>query len=94
MLEVQAMKAVFSGYYSPTEEEFEQLWSECLFVFDTNTLLNLYRYSKESRELLFKVMETIVDRIWIPHQVALEYHKHMLVEINNQKMNTKASLKR
>ncbi|MEK5480177.1 PIN-like domain-containing protein [Paenibacillus sp. FSL R5-0407] len=84
------MKAVFSGYYSPTEEEFEQLWSECLFVFDTNTLLNLYRYSKESRELLFKVMETIVDRIWIPHQVALEYHKHMLVEINNQKNEYKS----
>lgn len=79
------MKALFSGYYSPTEEEFKQLWSECLFVFDTNTLLNLYRYSKESRALLFTVMETISDRIWIPHQIALEYHKHMLVEIYNQK---------
>lgn len=78
------MKAMFTGYYTPTEEEFKTLWSECLFVFDTNTLLNLYRYSKDSRELLFKVIETIGDRIWIPHQIALEYHKHMLDEIYNQ----------
>ncbi len=79
------MKAVFPGYYTPTQEEFDLLWTECLFIFDTNALLNLYRYNKESRELLFKVMDTIADRIWIPHQIALEYHKHMLIEIYNQK---------
>lgn len=78
------MKSMFSGFYTPTEKEFEALWNECLFVFDTNTLLNLYRYSKESRDLLLKVMEKIKDRMWIPHQVALEYHKHMFDVIYEQ----------
>ncbi|WP_435924985.1 PIN-like domain-containing protein [Paenibacillus sp. DYY-L-2] len=80
------MKSLFSGFYTPTEEEFKQLWNECTFVFDANALLNLYRYSKESRDLLFLVMELIKDRMWIPHQIALEYHKHMLDEIHNQKI--------
>lgn len=78
------MRSLFSGYYTPTEEEFKQLWSECIFVFDTNTLLNLYRYDKNTRDLLLKVMNLIKDRIWIPHQIALEYHKHMQEEIHNQ----------
>lgn len=78
------MKTMFTGYYAPSEEEFNSLWSECLFVFDANTLLNLYRYSKESRDLLFKVMEAIKERLWLPHQIALEYHRNMLGEIYNQ----------
>lgn len=78
------MKSLFSGYYSLTEEEFKKLWGECTFVFDTNTLLNLYRYDKKTRDLLLEVMELIEDRIWIPYQIALEYHKNMLREIITQ----------
>ncbi len=33
---------------------------------------------------MLRVMDLISDRIWIPHQIALEYHKHMLDEIHNQ----------
>lgn len=78
------MKSKFSGFYTLTKEEFKVLWDRSTFVFDTNTLLNLYRYDKETRDLLFKVMDFIKDRIWIPHQIALEYHKHMFDEIYNQ----------
>ncbi|MGG6311579.1 PIN-like domain-containing protein [Paenibacillus macerans] len=78
------MKSIFSGFYTPSEEEFNKLWDECTFVFDTNTLLNLYRYDKKTRDLLFKVMELIKSRMWLPHQIALEYHKHMLNEIYDQ----------
>lgn len=79
------MRNKFSGFYAPSTEDFENLWSECTFVFDANTLLNLYRYPKESREALINIMESIQDRIWIPHQVALEYHKHIYDEMFNQK---------
>ena len=78
------MKNLFSGFYRPTEKEFKAIWDECTFVFDTNTLLNLYRYDQESRELLIEVMENIEDRIWIPFQVAMEYHKHLYDELYNQ----------
>lgn len=79
------MRQEFSGYYYPKEEEFETLWSECTFVFDANMLINLYRFPKDSREAMITIMENVKDRIWIPHQVALEYHKHLHEEIFNQK---------
>ncbi|WP_128100174.1 PIN-like domain-containing protein [Paenibacillus sp. DCT19] len=79
------MKQEFLGYYSPSEEDFEKLWSECTFVFDANMLINLYRFPRDSREALVTIMESVQERIWIPHQVALEYHKLLHDEIYNQK---------
>ncbi|WP_342409841.1 PIN-like domain-containing protein [Paenibacillus sp. FSL R10-2778] len=78
------MRKIFSGYYTPTEEQFNKLWKECTFVFDTNTLINLYRYPQKTRDLLFLILEKIKDRLWIPHQIALEYHRNFLNEIYRQ----------
>lgn len=69
------MKEAFPEYFLPTEDEFKQLWKECIFCFDTNVLLNVYRYSDKARERLFEILEEFKDRIWIPHQVAQEYLK-------------------
>ena len=44
------MRDRFPGYYGPTEEEFAALWESCLFVPDTNVLLNLYRYDEPTRQ--------------------------------------------
>ena len=38
------MRNKFLGYYKPTKEELAAMWNECIFVFDTSTLLNIYRY--------------------------------------------------
>jgi hypothetical protein len=79
------MKDIFSGYYRPSEEELQFLWDNCLFVFDTNVLLNFYRYSKETYIEFMDILDIISDRVWIPHQVALEYHKNRLSVIYKQK---------
>jgi hypothetical protein len=62
------MRNIFPGYYRPTDEEFYKMWQECIFVFDANVLLNLYRYSPDTRDELLDVLERLKDRIWIPHQ--------------------------
>lgn len=80
----QKLKNLFRAYYEPDEQEFEKLWGNCIFVFDTNTLLNLYRYRKETRELFFNILENIKERIWIPYQVAYEYHKNLPELISDQ----------
>jgi PIN like domain len=72
------MKSKFIGYYRPTEEEFAQLWKECFFVFDASALHNLYRYSDETSNQLMKVLEVLHDRIWLPYQVAHEFHRNRL----------------
>ena len=78
------MKKIFPGYYCPTEEEFSNLWNSCLFVLDANVLLNLYRYSQETSDELIQILKQISDRLWVPHQAALEYQKNRLQTIAKQ----------
>jgi len=58
------MRKLFRGYYTPTEEEFAQLWKDCIFSFDTNILLNIYRYSPEARGRFFEILNKLEERIW------------------------------
>ncbi|NIP39154.1 MAG: hypothetical protein GWO07_10890 [Candidatus Dadabacteria bacterium] len=53
------MKKLFKGYYELTEEDFQILWDNATFIFDTNTLLNLYRYQEGTRKQLFKFLKNI-----------------------------------
>src|SRR5215208_3855134 len=72
------MKETFRGYYRPSDEEFKSLWENCLFIPDANVLLNLYRYSKETTDDWLRVFRKIADRLWIPHQAALEFQERRL----------------
>jgi predicted nucleic acid-binding protein len=78
------MKSKFPGYFKLTEDEINQLWENALFVFDANILLNLYRYSDETRDDFFKILEKIKDRVWIPHQSASEFFENRLNVISQQ----------
>jgi hypothetical protein len=78
------MRDLFPGYYQPTEEEFAELWKECIFSFDTNVLLHIYRYSSNTRERFFDILQKLQERIWIPYQVAYEIHKNRLTVISDQ----------
>src|SRR5437868_5840756 len=79
------MRQTFRGYYEPTENEFEQLWHDALFVFDTNVLLSLYRYSATARAALLMLVQEIADRVWLPHQVAEEFHRNRLTTISQSR---------
>lgn len=78
------MKDVFLGFYRPSNDSFKVLWEECYFVFDTNVLLNAYRYPKLAQDVLLHVFELLSERIWIPYQVGLEYHSRITDEIFKQ----------
>ncbi len=78
------MKNIFKGYYRPTKEEFDTLWDNAIFIFDTNVLLNLYRYQSSTRDSLFKVIEDLVNRVWIPYHVGLEFQRNRLKVIAAQ----------
>ncbi|MBV7531006.1 PIN-like domain-containing protein [Chitinophaga sp. sic0106] len=66
----------FIGYYEPTKEELEQSWNEAVLVLDANTLLNLYRYSESTKKVFLSVLESQRNRLYIPYQVAYEFHKN------------------
>lgn len=67
------MKNVIKEFIEPNQREKQKLWEQAVFVFDTNVLLNLYRYSAKTRNSLLAAFESFKDRVWIPYQVAYEY---------------------
>jgi len=80
------MKKILPEFYKPTTDEFKILWKDCIFVFDSSVLLSLYRYPQKTTKKLFVIIEKLKDRIWMPHQVALEYQRNRLDVISEQKM--------
>ena len=88
------MRTTFLGYYRFTEEEFSTLWKDCLFVLDANVILNLYRYSKNTSDVLLNILKGISERLWLPHQIAFEYQDNRLETIAGQEklLENRASL--
>lgn len=78
------MKDLFPGYYGLSKDEFDELWENCIFILDTNSILNLYRYNEETRTDFIDVLRKIENRLWIPHQVALEFQENRTSVINEQ----------
>src|SRR5690606_19238091 len=60
------------------------LWKNAVFIFDTNVLLNLYRYQSSTRDELLKVLDRLKERVWIPNHVGLEYQRNRLSVIAEQ----------
>ena len=79
------MKEKFSEYYKIGDDALKKHWEEDFFSFDANVLLNLYRYTPNTRDAFFSLLEKINDRIWISYQAAYEYQKNRLLVINAQK---------
>lgn len=81
------MKDLFSSFINPSEDILKSAWhsKNTLFVFDTNVFLNLYGYADQTRKDFFYVANGIRDKIWIPYQVGLEYHRRRLSVIKNEK---------
>ena len=59
------MKKHFPGHFSPTKSEIKLLWENCIFVVDTNILLNLYRYSDATRKEFLQILDKIKERLWL-----------------------------
>jgi hypothetical protein len=70
-----SMKDLFAHFYRPSDDEFRDLWDRCLFVPDTNVLLNAYRYTQTTRDTLFEVLGRAKDRLWLTYQAAYEFHR-------------------
>ncbi|MET0400523.1 MAG: PIN-like domain-containing protein [Longimicrobiaceae bacterium] len=71
-----ARTPLVTEYPHRSEEELHKLWIEAAFVFDANVLLNVYRYSPSTTEELLDVLASVGDRLWLPHQAAIEYERN------------------
>lgn len=78
---------MFQGFLTDTEEEYQELWEKALIVVDTNVLINLYKYTtKDTYKTFFDILKDLKDknRLFIPHQVALEYFYNYEKNMNLQ----------
>ena len=86
------MQEIFKGYYKPSEARYGEIWKNAVFIFDTNILLNLYRYKKNTRDDVLKVMTKLKKQIWLPYHVALEFQTRRLGVINDQNSSHKEAI--
>jgi PIN like domain len=87
------MKNVFAAYYPPTEERLAELWQDAVIVFDASALLNLYTYSDSTRNAILDLLESIKDRLWLPYQYALEFHRNRRKTIRGQQREYRSASK-
>ena len=87
------MKKYFPGYFYPSEREIKNLWDSCVFAVDANILLNLYRYSDETRNEFLRILESIKERLWLPHRAAQEYFNNRLSVIAQQEKAYEETIK-
>lgn len=81
------MRNAIKEFVEFSNQEKTDLWNNSTFVFDTNVLLNLYRYSNNTRNQLFDALNDLEDRIWIPYQVAFEFckNRYKVIEESNKR---------
>ncbi|MEK5366790.1 PIN-like domain-containing protein [Bacillus sp. FSL R5-0654] len=75
------MREQFREFYFDKDDK--DIWKNSIIVLDTNVLLNLYRYTQETSEQILNLLQKYKKNLWMPHQVALEYHynrKSVIVE--------------
>ena len=67
------MRKAVREYLGLTDTEKQELLKRALIVLDTNVLLNLYRFSKSTRDALLDAMRTYEKQLWMPYQIAIEF---------------------
>lgn len=75
------MKNTFLEFNPISKDLIKKLWDSAIFVFDANVLLNLYRYSDDTSTKFLETIVKLKDRVWLPHQVGLEFNKNRLIVI-------------
>lgn len=71
------MKTKFRGYYRIHKKDLLLKFENCLFVFDANALLDIFRLNKSLTEQVFNVMENYSEQIRIPYHAAEEYNNRI-----------------
>src|SRR5689334_15934435 len=66
----------FEAYRTPTESDYRALLTSGIVVPDTNVFLNLYRYNEQTRSDLTAVMQSLDERLWVPHRVMAEFWRN------------------
>ena len=88
------MKELYRGYSKKTEKELKELWKNSLITFDTNVILNLYRYSNSTKVAILELIQKFEKQIFLTFQVGLEYNRNRYERISDQENSHNDFLKK
>lgn len=77
------MKTKFFEQYALSDAEVKTILENGILVFDTNVLLNLYSYTKSTKEEVLNIMKKNKNRLWMPYQVGWEFFNNRENKIRN-----------
>lgn len=66
----------FESYRVLASEDVRNALQHGIVALDTNVLLNLYRYNEKTVDDLLRVAMAAADRLFVPHQVVLEFWRN------------------
>ncbi|WP_432108413.1 PIN-like domain-containing protein [Streptomyces sp. AA1529] len=66
----------FEGYRTPAATDVRAALAHGVVVVDANVLVDLYRMNRQVREDMLTVLEALSDRLWVPHQVLIEFWRN------------------
>lgn len=75
----------FEGHRQPSREDIAAALTHSHVAFDTNVLLDLYALPAAARVHAVSYMETIGDRLWVPHQALREFWRNRHARILDQR---------
>ncbi|WP_320067210.1 PIN-like domain-containing protein [Micromonospora sp. RTGN7] len=74
----KSFSGAFTHFLTPSDETIRVALTSGFVVLDTNVLLSAYRFAPKAREELLSTLRTLGNRVWVPHQVGLEFHRNRL----------------
>ncbi|MGD2199889.1 PIN-like domain-containing protein [Lysinibacillus fusiformis] len=86
---------VFREFFYNDRLDFKNLNNDTVVIFDTNTLLNIYRYSNDTRNQLISAIKSIQSNVWMPYQVGLEFNlnrRSVISTLNREKEKRKSEI--
>ncbi|WP_406189381.1 PIN-like domain-containing protein [Streptomyces anulatus] len=96
MTTAQGMFDGFEAYRTPADHDYQRVLQQGLVVLDTNVLLDLYRMNARVRQDMLTVLKTISERLWVPHQVLVEFWRNRqseeLITYHDKKAATAAEI--
>jgi PIN like domain/Restriction endonuclease len=70
------LAGAFRAWWAKEEPAPGPFIRDGVIVLDANVLLFLYRVTPTAREQIFATLSELQNRLWIPHQAALEFHQN------------------
>lgn len=81
------MDILVKTHRDQSQIDFDAIWKDGIFVFDSNVLLDLYRLPNSAKSDLIRILKNdgFNGRIWIGFQVLIEFMNNRFEAISDQK---------